>query len=527
MARFVRCIEGHVFDGEVGSVCPICGARVGADSGGSEAAPAPRGSGSAADDPARLARRGFFSSRRGQVATSIAVMVAAAALMQFWTHRPKPSVERPPDAVVARPTPPVVNPPIVSPPRVLPPSDPPWNTRPNPPPVVEPPSVSVWSSFQQIAKPTPETMNVALPTLPEAQRTAINAGFAMLQQWLRDDATNANFPPGDGDRFGTNPDGSALVPSRALLRAAIDSVARQGRWSDEAVATAEFLRARGKLRQGSNSDAVDAMENAMRLGSPSALRFLGNFRSLGRKPDEGNPVVAAHYYKICADRGQAICALHYAGLLRTGKGVAKDTTETKRYFLLALELGVGAGVGEPNEVAERARRGQADAIRQLAPYGVAVRDLPIQTADLYRDRAERGLAETVLELLARAQRGDSAAMFGIALMSRDKEALSLPDPAHLALLREAAKRGRLEAMNHLGGRLLDGPPELLNPGEAILWFFAAATDWSNAKPPGRQPAEGYKEALSRLSTDQRAVLEPFFTALTKALNEVTPPPQRR
>lgn len=83
------------------------------------------------------------------------------------------------------------------------------------------------------------------------------------------------------------------------------------------------------------AEGLSWIEKAALQGESEAMLILG----ITYKYIKNNLPEAVKWFKKGSDVGNADCMLEYAGLLRDGKGVKKDTKAAFSYFLKAAELG--------------------------------------------------------------------------------------------------------------------------------------------------------------------------------------------
>jgi hypothetical protein len=484
MASFVRCPEGHVFDAEHSNRCPSCGAMVGEGTDGAKAVEA----GAVGDQQARPR-----SWRLALAAGAIAVTgVVAYLVLHGHGEAPSPPPQeersRPEQQSAAADKPAPAN-----------------TEAPRPSPTAEAPGPSA-------PKPSAQERQMdgpALPSLSPGERAAINAKYKSLLERLERDREVAPIP-GSAARYGTYPDGSLVPFIPPAPGPAVAAAAQAGHWSNDAVATAEDLRGRGEMRQGRLASGGAIMETGLWLGSPLSLGLLGNAHFTGGWGLRRDRERGMALFRLGVDRGNMWSALRLTEIYLRGDGVSKSQADAKRYFLLALER----EEREPAELIGAAQKGDSSAVRVLAQLDVSLRDLPVNTSDIYRGRERRGLAATAVELLDRGARSDPNAIYKVVLMAERDEAISLPPKTRFELTREAARRGYFEAMNRLGELLLDGPAEIQNVSEAVFWFFAASQFGYNPVT-GRKPDEQFAAAIKRLPAEHARILTALFDVVAR------------
>lgn len=99
------------------------------------------------------------------------------------------------------------------------------------------------------------------------------------------------------------------------------------------------------LRSGLNGVPKDLMaarywfEAAAVQGSPLALDMLGDFYEKGVGGVNADPVKAADYYRLAANRGVVTAQESLAEMLHFGKGIPKNIIEAREWYSKAAEAG--------------------------------------------------------------------------------------------------------------------------------------------------------------------------------------------
>ena len=264
------------------------------------------------------------------------------------------------------------------------------------------------------------------------------------------------------------------------------------------------------------------METGLWLGSPLSLGLLGNANFTGGWGQRRDREKGMALFRLGVDRGNMWSALRLTEIYLRGVDVQKSPR--RRQALLSA--GARAGGREPVELISSAQKGEPGAVNVLAQLGVSLRDLPVNSSDIYLGREQRGLAATAVELLDRASRSDPVAMYKIVRMAERDEAVALPPKIRIELTREAARRGHFEAMYHLGELLLDGPPDTQNVSEAAFWFFAAV-QFGYVPATGQKPEEQFAAAIKRLPSDHTKVLEALFDVVGRDIQTGVAQPRKR
>lgn len=537
MARFVRCIEGHVFDSEAASVCPVCGASntatVASARAASGAARAPEQdiatvrAAPAAAAPGTLSVAAFAV---GAAAIGIAGVVAYLA----WFSPATQTATRTDVAIRSDPSPQSAPAPVPAPPvvqrdagkqtdtstggaplrgeqqlgsRQTDVQAPPSRTEPSKPP----PGGTVWSQFSNIqsgqpsqrtpgdASPTPK---IALASLPPSDRDAVNGKLARLIEALdrvrRSEPHNNRLLPWSSDigrrQFSPTPQVAAS--------------ATRGGWSRDAIAFATYLDAWSALNSN-DAAAMAKMENAVGLGSLLAARHLGDVYRQGYREQAANPVHAARWYQAAATQGDPDAAARLAVMHHDGHGVARDATLARRFLIQAI-TGNSALV---RDTVAGAARGRSQDVRTLAAFGIKRDEIPISSFDLWNERRRLGLVRAALDLLDRAANGDRMAMNRLLAMIADKEAFEEDQRVMAQLALESGKRGHPHSAASYGFILSKGPAALAKPGEAPLWMFAA---WA-FDPKSSDVRELFRLSLEQLPAEQRTGELDFFKAASGGL----------
>lgn len=473
MARYVRCIEGHVFNAQASAACPKCGASISQPA--SDPLKEPK------DEP-RIERK---VSRSGRTTSRVWQLIArrpraAAALLALvgyiaYTQWPNASdwlywefaAEDPPQT----------------------PADP------------QPPEAAV-ASHRTSEEPA-RSGDVAQASLSDENRAAINREYAALAKFLQAErqvnyAADASLPWSPETKLAMLRDDAAKVDVDADVKAA----AEQGRWSEDAIAMAELLGGYASLQQGDVAAAVTQFETAVRLGLPMALLYVG---MLHRTCELKDPVcdndAGYRWLRISAERGNANAAFKTA-IFFSADSTEEERADAVRFFRIALEH----GDPEAMDLARRAGDGDRAAKDELAEYSIKPDEVPLSTGTLFNQRSSSDPAQVAVKLLQRAQAGDNVAMMALAAMAHGNEILSLPQASQAELVREAARRGNLHAIFRLGDDLVAAAPGVQNFSEAALWFAAATTFSEKGSDNQKEAAKRYAGAVGKLPEEQRATL---------------------
>lgn len=477
MARYVRCIEGHVFDAEASATCPKCGASFlpAIITPGASAKDA-TGTGDGVVTPGLAIQRLPMS-----LATLIGMIGIGAILASIaWPSGP-PDVgsqnieeQHQPDAA---PTSDSDSPPSTS--RQLPAE--PANLTPAEPPPRE-----------QTATET----DVAQKSLTPAERETLNQGYARLLDFFRSDEKV------DTSTFSTLPWSPATMEWIANAVAPeiypdVKAAAEHGHWSQDAIEVAMVIGGYKSSQANDIPHAVRQLEAAIRLGSPVAPHYLGTMHETYQHPLLRSEN-AVQWFKLSADRGIANSAYRVAQFYRdAGKG-AEQQGMAARYFRLAVEHSDPDAI----ETAVAARRGNRKAVRQLAQFSVGPKEALAPSTAVYNMRSSFDLTGTADILFDRACTGDATALVGLFFMARDNEVLSMSLPAQAQILRAAARRTNHLASLNLAEYLLAAEPGEQNISEAAFWFATAAAMSDFGSSDLKHAAARYAEAMSKLPADQ-------------------------
>lgn len=477
MARYVRCIEGHVFNAEASATCPKCGASF------LPATVAPGGSiGDATGTSDSAVTQGLPIQGLPMSVAGLIGMIGIGALLAYiaWPSGP-PDIgssgikeERQADAAPASnsgSSPSASRQPPEEPADLLP---------------AEPPS------RDQRATET----DVAQKSLTPAERDKLNQGYAALLDFLRSDKKV------DTSTFSTLPWSPATMEWIAKgvapeIDPDVKAAAEHGRWSQDAIEVAMVIGGYKSAQTNDIPHAVRQLEAAIRLGSPVAPHYLGITdityqHPLLRAED------AVQWFKLSADRGVANSAYRVAQFYRdAGKG-AEQQEMAARYFRLAVEHSDPDAI----EMAVNARRGNRKAIKKLAQFSVGPKEALAPSTAVYNMRSSFDLTGTADILFDRARTGDATALVGLFFMARDNEVLSISLPAQAQILRAAARRTNHLASLNLAEYLLAAEPAEKNISEAAFWFAAAAAMSDSGSSDLKHAATRYAEAVSKLPADQ-------------------------
>lgn len=473
MARYVRCIEGHVFNAQASAACPKCGASISQPASDPPKDPkeGPRierkapGSGRTTPGVWQLV------ARRPRAAAALLALVGYIAYTQwpdvsdwlYWEFVAEDPAQTPADT---QPSKAAVAPHLAS---------------------QEPPSEE----------------DIAQASLSDEHRAAINREYAALAKFLQAErqinyAADASLPWSPETKLAMLRDDAAKVD----VDADVKSAAEQGRWSEDAIAMAELLGGYASLQQGGVAAAVTQFETAVRLGLPMALLYVG---MLHRTCELKDPVcdndAGYRWLRLSAERGNANAAFKTA-IFFSADSTEEERADAVRFFRIALEH----GDPEAMDLARRAGDGDRAAKDELAEYSIKPDEVPLSTGTLFNQRTRSDPAQVAVKLLQRAQAGDNVAMMALAAMAHGNEILSLPQASQAELVRESARRGNLHAIFRLGDDLVAAAPGAQNFSEAALWFAAATTFSEKGSDNQKEAAKRYAGAVGKLPEEQRATL---------------------
>ncbi len=488
MARYVRCIEGHVFDAEASDICPKCGASI-----------SPAASARTKSPPDETVVGG--NSRTGDHvvtpgAVRFALPISPASLMgaiaivvllgyMVWPSgapdvAPESSAEAKPQTE-GGPTPA----PASSPSTSGQPTQKQADLAPPQPSPSEPPAAET---------------DVAQKSLTSTERETINQGYAGLLEFFQSDKKI------DTSSFQTLPWSPATMEWIATnVPAEIDpdvkAAADKGHWSEDAIEVAMVIGGYKSAQTNDIPHAVRQLEAAIRLGNPVAAHYLGTMHVTYQHPllraDDG-----VQWFKLSADRGVANAAYRVAQFYRDAGNGAEQQEMAARYFRLAVEH------SDPDaaETAVDARRGNRKAVRQLARFSVDPKEALVPSTAVYNMRGSFDLTRTADILFDRARTGDATALVGLFFMARDNEVFSMSLPAQAQILRAAARRTNRLASLNLAEYLLTAEPGTQNISEAAFWFATAAAMSDFGSSNLKQAAARYAEAVSKLPADQATTI---------------------
>ncbi len=496
MARYVRCIEGHVFNAETSAACPKCGASISqpASDPPKDAKVEPRIERNALKSGNATLGVWQLAARRPRAAAALFAVVGLIAYREWpnvsdWMYWEFTAEDQPQTGV--KPAASNMADASRAPPGEMIPMA----------PIHAAPTPAQGDSAPPDALASNE--DVAQASLSAGDRAAINREYAALIKFLQAErqisyAADASLPwsaPTKLDTFGTD-------ASKVVIDADVKAAAEEGRWSEDAVAMAVLLGGYQSVQEGDMSAAVKQFETAVRLGYPMALLYVG---MLHRTCELKDPVCdngdGYRWLRISAERGNANAAYKTA-IFFSADSTQEERADAERFFRIAMEH----GDPEALDLARRARGGDRTAIDELAEFSVKPGEAPLSSGTLFNERSKSNPVQVAVTLLQRASAGDNVAMMALAAMARGNEALSLSPAAQADLVRESARRGNLLASFRLGEYLVAARPGVQNFSEAALWFAAVTTFSQNGSDGQKEAAKRYAEAVSKLPEEQRATL---------------------
>lgn len=497
MARYVRCIEGHVFDAEASDICPKCGASISASARtkGPQDEAVGGGNGGTGEP---VVTPGAVRFALPMSAASLMGMIGIVVLLGYmvWPSGapnvdPESSAEAKPQTD-AGPTPEPASPPSAS-------GQPTQKQADLAPPQPSPSE-----------QPAAET-DVAQKSLKSTERETINQDYARLLEFFQSDRKidTSSFPtlpwsPASREWIATN------VP--AEIDPDVKAAAEEGHWSEDAIEVAMVIGGYKSAQTNDIPHAVRQLEAAIRLGNPVAAHYLGTMHVTYRHPLL-SAEDAVQWFKLSADRGVANAAYRVAESYRDAGNGSEQQEMAARYFRWAVEH------SDPDaaELAVDARRGNRKAARQVAKFSVDPKEALVPSTAVYNMRGSFDLTQAADILFLRACVGDATALVGLFFMARDNEVLSMSLPAQAQILRAAARRTNRLASLNLAEYLLTAEPDDQNISEAAFWFATAAAMSDFGSSNLKQAAARFAEAVSKLPADQANTI----TALVKRISPET------
>ncbi len=497
MARYVRCIEGHVFNAEDSTVCPKCGASISATESPKDPKDTSRTDRDASTKlKSKKTTLGVWplAARQPRAAMALIALIGLIAYTQWanvsdWLYWEFAAEDQPPTTMKPSASS-VADTPQAQPAEASPPS--PASSAPNP--------------AQENAsprEPLASNEDVAQASLSESDRAAINREYGALIKFLQAErqinyASDASLPWSAPTKLAMFGDDKSTIAIDADVKAAAD----EGRWSADAVAMAVLLGGYESVQEDDVSAAMTQFETAVRLDCPMALLYLG---LLHRMCELKHPLCdngdGYRWLRLSAERGNANAAYKTA-IFFSADSTQEERADAARFFRIALEH----GDPEALDLARRAQSGDRAAMDELAEYALKPGEVPLSSAALFNARSKSNPAQVAVQLLQRASAGDNMAMLALAAMASGKEVLSLSPASQAELVRESARRGNLVAIFRLGEFLVAAEPGVQNFSEAALWFAAAIAFSERGSSARKEAMERYAEAVSKLSEGQRRTL---------------------
>jgi TPR repeat protein len=470
MQHLVRCIDGHVFDAQVSSRCPVCGAQVEVGSSASEFAEA-SGVGTVPAGPQNRAAMLWAVAGLGLV------LMAAAAIVALRSE-------------LAPSQPPAPGAPIKSASTTS---------------LAQPQSSTSPASPAQTGEPTPSS-DAASPTAAPEQSADL-APPADLQSPTGPAPGGLNSPassgPIDGDAFQTD-FADALSKLRTLAQ--IDPVV-----ANIAIGIAGLnLFNHGEEQAGQAMLQQAAAANASFAAAALGQQYFGGTKTL--RQDYGQ---ARHWFELASHADVPVANYELAVIYSRGLNVRQDLKLAGHYFLAAYHGGFQPVV----EIVTAARAGQKAQRELLHRLGLDPTGMGMTVLQYYdaRRASDPAGALTAIQQLADDLQWPAPNILAMAQWDGDG---GTPDrAAAVKNFLVAASGGAFGALIPVAEASLDGTLGAPNPAQAALVamlvrLYSQQQSAENMDKLNRV----YQDSLEKTSADQRVQLK----RLGGLLNGVAP-----
>ena len=214
-------------------------------------------------------------------------------------------------------------------------------------------------------------------------------------------------------------------------------------------------------------------------GEPVFQRFIANCYLTGEKVN-ADPAEAARWFRLAAEKNDALAQFALGLMYDEGKGVPSDMAEAVRWFRKAADQGLAEAqlnLGVCYAKGEGIMPDQAEAAkwyRKAAEQGDVQGQSRLGLACLEGIGVEKNDSEAVKWLRRAAYQNDPVAQFFLGMLYRDGKGVGREPVEAVKWYRRAAEQGYAEAQYWLGHVLLQGDGISPDGTNAVQWFQKAA-----------------------------------------------------
>jgi TPR repeat protein len=490
MARFVRCIEGHVFDAQASAQCPTCGAAVelapevglGAESGGF------------ADGGPTASSPSGTSVLWAMLGAGVCLLVIAGiVLLRFEFATPAADTKVAEQEQAAKP------------------GAPPQPAQKTPEPKIESPSsVAPRASANPEAQEPPRA---APPPTSDAMQ-----GHDKDDQDVKDDQGDLALSsgPGPGGLKAPAPASTVPIDGNEFKTSFENGLAKLGLLTqlDPIVANiAVGIAGLNLFNHGEEAPAQAMLEEASAANISFAAAALGQQFFDGTKTLPRDYGQARHWFEIASRTGDVPAANYeLAVIYARGLGVQSDLKLAGHYLLAAYHGSFQPAV----EIVAGARSGKAPQRRLLRGMGLDPNAIGMTVLDYYNARraSDPEGARQVIEQLAKGLQWPAPNILALAQWNGD---YGKPDRASAAKnFLIAASGGAFAALIPVAEAALDGSIGSPNPGEAALVAILARLYVDKQSPDNIQRLNRvYQQAMAKVQPDQNTQLVELRDLLNK------------
>jgi TPR repeat protein len=242
----------------------------------------------------------------------------------------------------------------------------------------------------------------------------------------------------------------------------------------------------------SNYKAISMFEQAANAGHVKAAYKLGKIYQNGLLEIKQNPIKAAKYYTMAADRGNIEAKLNLANMYYDGRGIAQDYKKAKKYYIDSAEFGYLKAQVRLAHMYYNAEGGSKNYTKAFRWYQEAanrgVKEAQYILGKMYENALgikENNLEQALHWYMVAADQEDVNAQFEVGKMYENTENYT---DAYV-WYEKAANQGHTEACFKLGEFLRGEKLAVMNKNEVTMvrWYKKAAN-------------QGHENARLRLSS---------------------------
>ncbi len=283
----------------------------------------------------------------------------------------------------------------------------------------------------------------------------------------------------------------------------------------------------GRSQWATNTPAPASFEEIRQkaeAGEPAFQRLIANSYLMGDRVN-ADPVAAARWFRLAAEKNDALAQFALGLMYAEGKGVSSDLAEAVRWFRQAADQGVAEAqlnLGVCYAKGEGIMPDQAEAVRwyrQAAEQGDVQGQSRLGLACLEGIGVEKNDSEALKWLRRAAYQNDPVAQFFTGTLYYDGKGVSRDLAEAIKWYRRAAEQGYAEAQYWLGKVSLQGDGIGLAGTNAMQWLQQAAAQ-------GHAGAQKLLVTMGQAGSLTHALASNSVPAaeLTHALKTVLPAP---